>query len=498
MFKLWCLWQISLRAGFIKRHRFLNQELSMTSILPVIICGGSGTRMWPLSRESMPKQFLPLISARSSFQERLLMVAGAPCFQQPLVLSNIDYRFMVGEQMLQVGVTGRIVLEPERRDSGPAIAVAAEMAFRQDPTTIVAIFAADHAIRDGAGFVALCERAAAAAAQGAIVTLGIKPDHPATGYGYIRPGRPLDDTGAFHVDVFAEKPGQDVARRYITEGYLWNSGCFIFRADVMRAEIEAFAPEMAQAARETVEAARRDLDFILLDGPAFAKAPKTSIDYAVMERTERAAVIPADVGWSDIGSWAAVRELSSPDANGNVVRGEALLVHSRNAYVRSDEGLTAVIGLDDVIVVNTGDAVLVAASGMADKVKELVEQLKRDGRREPLEHRRVYRPWGYYQSIDAGSRHQVKRISVKPGGLLSLQKHFHRAEHWVVVRGAAEVTRGEETMLVHENESIYLPIGCVHRLKNPGKIDLELIEVQTGSYLGEDDILRLEDIYQRT
>jgi mannose-1-phosphate guanylyltransferase/mannose-6-phosphate isomerase len=469
----------------------------MRQILPVIICGGSGTRMWPLSRESLPKQFLPLIDERSSFQERLLMVAGASIFQAPLAISNIDYRFMVGEQMRQVGVSGKIVLEPERRDSGPAIAVAAELAFRQDPETIVAIFAADHAIRDGDGFVALCEKAAAAAARGAIVTLGVTPDYPATGYGYIRPGTPLGETDAFQVDAFAEKPTADVARRYLAEGYLWNSGCFIFRADVMRGEIEAFEPEMAQAAREAVDGARADLEFTVLDKEAFAKAPKKSIDYAVMERTSRAAVIPADVGWSDIGSWSAVRELSGPDAQGNVARGEAVLIDTRNAYVRSEEGLTAVIGLDDVIVVNTGDAVLVAASTHADKVKDLVEQLKRDGRREPLEHRRTYRPWGYYQSVDAGARYQVKRIGVKPGAALSLQKHFHRAEHWVVVRGTAEVTRGEETLLVHENESIYLPIGCVHRLTNPGKIDLELIEVQTGSYLGEDDIVRIEDKYNR-
>lgn len=469
----------------------------MRQILPVIICGGSGTRMWPLSRESSPKQFLALIDHQSSFQERLLMVANSQLFQAPLAISNIDYRFMVGEQMRQVGVSGKIVLEPERRESGPAIAVAAELAFRQDPSTIVAIFAADHAIRDAEGFVALCERAAAAAAQGAIVILGVTPDHPATVYGYICPGAPVADTGAFQVDAFTEKPPADVALRYVAEGYLWNSGCFIFRADVMRAEIEAFEPEMAQAAREAVDGARADLDFIVLDKQAFAKAPKKSIDYAVMERTSRAAVIPADVGWSDIGSWSAVRELSGPDEYGNVARGEAVLIDTRNAYVRSEEGLTAVIGLDDVIVVNTGDAVLVAASTHADKVKDLVEQLKREGRREPLEHRRVYRPWGYYQSVDAGARYQVKRIGVKPGAALSLQKHFHRAEHWVVVRGTAEVTRGEETLLVHENESIYLPIGCVHRLTNPGKIDLELIEVQTGSYLGEDDIVRLEDKYNR-
>ena len=469
----------------------------MSLILPVIMCGGSGTRMWPLSRESYPKQFLPLLGERSSFEETLRMLARPSIFAPPIAISNRDYRFLVGEQMQRAGVEGEIVLEPMRRDSGAAVAVAAEIAFLRTPETVVAMLAADHSIADREGFVELCRRAAKVASAGRIVTLGVKPDHAATGYGYIRPGKELGG-GAFEVEGFTEKPDGARAKQFVDAGYLWNSGNFFFRADVMRAEIEAFEPQMAQAARAAVDAARKDLDFLVLDADAFAQAPQKSIDYAVMERTKKAAVMPADVGWSDIGSWAAVGALSSPDAQGNVVRGEGLVMDASNVYVRSEEGLTAVLGVSDVIVVNTGDATLVVAASAADKVKNLVERLKSEGRRETLEHRRVYRPWGYYQTIDLGGRYQVKRISVKSGASLSLQKHHHRSEHWIVVRGAADVTIDDEKRLVHENELIYLPIGCVHRLSNPGKIDLELIEVQTGSYLGEDDIVRIEDRYNRS
>ena len=470
----------------------------MSLILPFIMCGGSGTRMWPVSRESLPKQFIPLLDERSTFQTTLAMLARPELFAPPCVITNRDYRFLVGEQMQGVGVTGDIVLEPMRRDSGPAVAVAAELAFRRNPDSVVAMLAADHVIQDREGFVALCAQAASAAAEGYIVTLGVTPDHAATGYGYIRPGeRATKVAGVRKVAAFAEKPDAPTAARYMAEGYLWNSGNFFFRADAMRAEIEAFEPEMARAAREAVDRAQRDLDFLVLDAEAFEQAPKKSIDYAVMERTHHAAVLPCDVGWSDVGSWSAVHTLSNPDSNGNVIRGEGVVMNASNVYLRADDGLTAVIGVSDVVVVSTGDAVLVVAADMADKVKDLVNALKADGRREPLEHRRVYRPWGYYQSIDNGARHQVKRISVKPGASLSLQKHHHRAEHWIVVRGAALVTRDKETRLVHENESIYLPIGCIHRLSNPGKIELDLIEVQTGSYLGEDDIVRIEDVYNR-
>jgi mannose-1-phosphate guanylyltransferase/mannose-6-phosphate isomerase len=347
-------------------------------------------------------------------------------------------------------------------------------------------------------FQALCAKAGAAAAQGHIVTLGITPTGPATGYGYIRPGAiAVAEAGVAKVEAFVEKPDAETAQKYIAQGYLWNSGNFFFRADVMRGELSAFEPEIAAAAAEALARARTDLGFLALDKAAFGKAPKTSIDYAVMERTSHAAVIPADIGWSDVGNWRAVWELSDKDDHGNAVRGHGVVVGGENCYIRADDTLTAVLGVKDVIVVTTDDAVLVLGAEYGDKVKELVDELKRRKRKEAQAHRRVYRPWGYYQSIDGGDRHQVKRIVVKPGHKLSLQKHFHRAEHWIVVRGVAEVTRDADTIMVHENESIYLPIGSIHRLLNPGKIDLELIEVQTGSYLGEDDIVRIEDVYHR-
>lgn len=461
------------------------------------MCGGAGSRLWPLSRDSMPKQFLPLTGEYSCFQNTVTMLAKEDLFERPVALASHAYRFIVGEQMAAVRVEGEIVLEPARRDSGPAVAVAAEMAWRRDPSTIVAILAADHVILNQPAFVELCSRAAKAAAAGLIVTLGVPPDHPATGYGYIQPGEPLV-AGARKVLAFVEKPDANTARAYIGQGYLWNSGNFFFRADVMRAEIEAFEPEIAKAARDALDAARSDLDFLALDETSFLCAPKKSIDYAVMERTKLAAVIPADIGWSDVGTWASVHALSDVDESGNHIRGNGFVIESENVYVRSDDALTAVLGVRDIVVINTGDAVLVASADRPDLVKKAVEILTIEGRREAVEHRRVYRPWGWYQSVDAGQRHQVKRICVKPGAALSLQKHHHRAEHWVVVSGAAEVTRDAETTLIYENESIYLPHGCVHRLVNPGKIPLELIEVQTGSYLGEDDIVRLEDVYNRS
>ena len=340
--------------------------------------------------------------------------------------------------------------------------------------------------------------ACTAAEAGEIVTFGVTPDHPATGYGYIHPGEPLAiDPKVRRIERFVEKPDETRARAFIEEGYLWNSGNFVFRADVMLEELQRFEPEIAAATATAVSGAKKDLGFVVLDHDSFAKAPKTSIDYAVMERTEKAVVLTADVGWSDVGEWSAVWRLSPRDADGNSLRGRAVAINSSNVLVRSEEQLAAVIGLHDVVVVATGDAVLVADRSQTDKVKKLVERLKAEGKPEATEHRRIYRPWGYYQSVDQGSRYQVKRIVVRPGGRLSLQKHHHRAEHWVVVRGAAEVTLNGKVEHVHENESIYLPIGSIHRLANPGKIDLELIEVQTGSYFGEDDIVRIDDVYNR-
>jgi len=470
----------------------------MVKILPVIMCGGSGTRVWPESREALPKQFISLVGPRSTFQTAVATLKD-PAFDAPVVISNHDYRFLVAEQLAQIQTEARIVLEPVRRDSGPAVAVAAALAEKMGPDTIVAMLAADHVVRKPDVFVELCKQAAVAAAAGHIVTLGITPTEPATGYGYIRMGAPVADGSAVKkVAAFVEKPDADTAARYVADGYVWNSGNFIFRADVMMAEIEKFEPEMAQAARAAVADGKVDLGFLKLDEAAFSSAPKKSIDYAVMEKTDKAAVIPADIGWSDVGTWSAVWDMSERDASGNSINGEGLVMGGSNVHIRSSDSYTAVVGVSDVIVVTTQDAVLVVDRNRADQVKQLVDKMKALGRREVTEHKRSYRPWGYYQSIDNGARHQVKRIVVKPGARLSLQKHFHRAEHWIVVKGTAEVTRNDETHLVHENESIYLPIGCVHRMANPGRIDLELIEVQTGSYLGEDDIIRIEDVYNRS
>ncbi len=469
----------------------------MAKILPVIMCGGSGTRVWPESRESLPKQFISLVGARSTFQMAAEMLDDG-VFETPVVISNHEYRFLVAEQLAEIGREARIVLEPVRRDSGPAVAVAAEIAAEAGPETIVAVLAADHVVQNKAGFVALCKQAAEAAALGYIVTLGVKPTAPATGYGYIKTSKPVTRDGAvLKVAGFVEKPDAATAEKYIAEDYLWNSGNFFFRADVMQAELQKFAPAIAEAAAEAVAKAKLDLNFVVLDKDAFSRAPKISIDYALMERTDKAAVVPADIGWSDVGNWGAVWELSDRDENGNSTRGHGVVVNASNVLVRSPEHLTTVVGVDNVIVVTTQDAVLVLNRAHGDQVKQLVDRLKAENRSEALHHKRSYRPWGYYQSVDQGARHQVKRIVVKPGQRLSLQKHFHRAEHWIVVKGTAEVTRNDEVILVHENESIYLPIGCVHRMANPGRIDLELIEVQTGSYLGEDDIVRLEDIYNR-
>ncbi|WP_158813949.1 mannose-1-phosphate guanylyltransferase/mannose-6-phosphate isomerase [Methylocapsa sp. S129] len=470
----------------------------MVKILPVIMCGGSGTRVWPESRESRPKQFISLIGERSTFQSIVGMLDDREIFSEPIVVTNADYRFLAAEQLEEIGAKATIVLEPMRRDSGPAVAIAAALAARSDPDAVVAVLAADHVFRDSRLFAKLCQEAGLAAAAGVIVTFGIKPDHPATGYGYIRAGDPIDAAGKVRkVEAFVEKPDERTAQRFIDEGYLWNSGNFIFRAGGMLEEINRFEPDMASAAASAVEKARSDLGFLLLDAESFAKAPKKSIDYAVMERTDKAAVIAADVGWSDIGLWSTIWRLSERDDDGNSLRGKAVAMDSRNVLIRANDQLTAVVGLDNIIVVTTPDAVLVVDAAQSDKIKQLVDRLKAEKRPEASEHKRAYRPWGYYQSVDEGARYQVKRIVVKPGGRLSLQKHFHRAEHWIVVRGTAEVTLNRETHHVHENESIYLPIGCEHRLGNPGKINLELIEVQTGSYLGEDDIIRIEDVYNR-
>ena len=467
-------------------------------LIPVIMCGGAGTRLWPVSRESMPKQFVPLVGEHSTFQQVLDRIGDATLFERPIVITNSDFRFIVAEQMRECAIEGDVVLEPIRRDSAMAVGVAAALAAARDPASIVIVLAADHVMRDPDAFARACREALVAAADGRIVTFGTPPAFPATNYGYIRPGAKLDGGSAFAVDAFVEKPDAATARRYIADRYLWNSGNFVFRADVMLSEIARFEPDIAEAAKMAVGGMTKDLDFLRLPAEAFAQAPKKSIDYAVMERTERAAVVPLNCGWSDVGSWSAVWDVLGHDADGNSTTGPAVFVDSHNSLVHADEAiLTAVVGLDNVVVITTPDAVLVTSRDKAEQVKGLVEQLKAQNREQVVQHLRVYRPWGYYQAIDNGSRYQVKRIVVKPNAMLSLQKHSHRSEHWVVVRGTAEVTMGSEILTVHENESTYIPIGSVHRLANPGKIPLELIEVQVGSYLGEDDIVRLTDQYGR-
>ena len=467
-------------------------------IIPVIMCGGAGTRLWPVSRESMPKQFVPLVGPGSTFQQVLARVSDPELFSRPIVITNADFRFVVAEQLRECGIEADIVLEPMRRDSGPAVAVSAMLAAERDREALVLVLAADHVVRKPDEFRQACRRAAVAAAEGRIVTFGIEPTHPATNYGYIRPGAKLNGVAVRAVEAFVEKPDAATAANYLADRYLWNSGNFLFHAATMLSEIERFEPAMAEAAKAAVNGLTRDLDFLRLAAEPFARAPKKSIDYAVMERTKLAAVIPADLGWSDVGSWSTVWELLDHDAAGNATEGPVVLLDSRNSLVRSEDSiLTTVIGLDDVIVVSTADAVLVSARARAEQVKALVEQLKAHNHRAAIEHRRIYRPWGYYQDVDIAARYKVKRIVVKPGSKLSLQKHFHRSEHWVVVKGTAEVTLGDNVRSVHENESIYIPIGSIHRLANHGKIALELIEVQVGSYLGEDDIVRVDDVYGR-
>ena len=465
-------------------------------IIPLIMCGGAGTRLWPASREVRPKQFLPLFGTRSTFQDTLLRVSDADLFARPIIITNAAYRFMVLEQLAEIGIEADVLLEPMRRDSGPAIVAGAAFAQTRDQDAVVLALAADHVVRDSAAFLAACRAGLAAAETGLIVTFGINPERAATEYGYISPGAPVSgDVRA--VAKFVEKPDQPTAERYIREGYLWNSGNFMFRAGVLLDEYRKSDAGSVQTVTDSVTKAGRDLSFIILESDAFAAAKPISIDYAVMEKTERAAVAPVSCGWSDVGSWHAVWELSDKDEQGNAARGTAVFEDSRNCNVVTDKALVALEGVDDLVVVAAQDAVLVSRQRDANGLKRLVAKLKTVAPEVTEAHIKVHRPWGSYQSVDNGERHQVKRIVVKPGQRLSLQRHYPRSEHWIVVRGAARVTVNETVKTVHENESIYIPMGAVHRLENPGKILLELIEVQTGSYLGEDDIIRLEDDYRR-
>ena len=467
----------------------------MSIIQPVILSGGSGTRLWPLSRESYPKQFLPLAGEQTMLQATWQRVAPIAS-RGPLVIANEEHRFVAAEQLHQVGAEpAAIILEPMGRNTAPAIAVAALEATRDGADALLLVLPSDHVISDEATFRSVVQAATSAAEAGKLVTFGIVPTGPETGYGYIKAA---DGQGLRAVERFVEKPNLDTATGYVASGqYYWNSGMFLFKASRYLQELERFQPEMLAGSRSAWQQARRDTDFTRLDKAAFAAVASDSIDYAVMEKTADAVVIPLDAGWNDVGSWTALRDVSQQDGDGNAHQGDVIAIDCRNTYAYGQR-LVAMVGLDDVIVVETDDAVLVGKADRMQEVKTVVSQLKTEGRSEATWHRKVYRPWGAYDSIDNGARFQVKRITVKPGGTLSLQMHHHRAEHWIVVSGTAEVTRGDEVILLSENQSTYIPLGVTHRLRNPGKLPLELIEVQSGSYLGEDDIVRFEDTYGRS
>ena len=478
------------------------------TIKSVILSGGSGTRLWPASRESYPKQLLPLTGERSLLQEtalRLKDFPGGEVDPRPLVVTNEEYRFIIAEQLRQIGVRSpQIVLEPVGRNTAPALTLAA-LAAAEEGDPILLVMPADHVITEQPAFQHAIAVGAKAAAKGALVTFGIVPDRAETGYGYIRSGEALTDgEGARALLEFVEKPDRATAEAYVASGaYYWNSGIFMMKASVWLAAIRRFAPEMAAACTAAVAACTHDADFIRLDTAAFERSPSDSIDYAVMEKLAEApelgqgVVVPLSAGWSDVGAWDALWAVSAKDGEGNAARGEVLFEACRNTLVHAGSRLVAAVGCEDMVVVETPDAVMVAHKDRTQDVKKVVARLKAEGRTLTQSHRKVYRPWGWYDSIDAGERFQVKRIVVNPGAKLSLQMHHHRAEHWIVVKGTAEVTNGERSFLLAENESTYIPLGHTHRLSNPGKVPLEIIEVQSGSYLGEDDIVRFEDTYGR-
>jgi mannose-1-phosphate guanylyltransferase / mannose-6-phosphate isomerase len=472
----------------------------------VILSGGSGTRLWPLSREQYPKQLLPLVGDESLLQATVRRMDGLPAVAEPLLVCNEEHRFVVAEQVRQLGRQGSILLEPIGRNTAPALTLAALWALRSgDPVLVV--MPADHVILDGKAFRDAVQRAAALAELGMAVTFGITPDCAETGYGYIQRGAALTATaGAFALARFVEKPNKETAQGYLESGdYLWNSGIFVMKASAWRSAIGVCRPDILSACEAALAEMKTDGDFVRVGKDVFAACPADSIDYAVMERITAgvaglpaAAVIPLTAGWSDVGAWDSLWKVVPKDADGNAFRGDVMLHGTTDTLAFSESRLVACVGVHDLIVVETPDAVLVAHKAHTQDVKKIAERLKRETRSEAHSHRKVHRPWGWYDGVDAGERFQVKRIVVKPGATLSLQMHHHRAEHWIVVRGTARVTRGEETMLVSENESTFIPLGVKHRLENPGKVPLEMIEVQSGSYLGEDDIVRFEDNYGRS
>ena len=471
-----------------------------SKITPVILSGGSGTRLWPMSRESYPKQLLPLSSERSLLQETTSRINDLTRFTAPMVVCNVEHRFVVAEQLNQLGISPlAIVLEPMGRNTAPAAAIAALMLIKTDPNALILLLPSDHTIANEKAFQKAASIAAQATADDYLVTFGVKPDRAETGYGYIHRGPPLKGhSGCFAVGEFVEKPDSSTAARYLATGsYDWNSGMFLFSAKAFLAELQRLEPEIVSACAASIDAAETDLDFVRINEQAFSNCPSKSIDYAVMEHTDHAAMIPVDIGWNDVGSWGALWDIGAKDGANNVVSGDVSIFDTQNSYIRSEGPLVTALGIENLVVVATEDAVLVTSRDRAQDVKTIVESLKSRGRDEATSHPRVYRPWGYYQTVHDGDRFQVKRITVNTGASLSLQLHHHRAEHWIVVNGTANVRKGDEEFVLNENESTYIPTNTIHRLTNLGKVPLNLIEVQSGSYLGEDDIVRYEDDYGR-
>ncbi|WP_241303208.1 mannose-1-phosphate guanylyltransferase/mannose-6-phosphate isomerase [Burkholderia stabilis] len=472
------------------------------SLHPIILCGGNGSRLWPMSRSNYPKQYLKLAGEQTLIQQTVLRASEIPGVASPIVVANHSHRFMIAEQLQHTGIKPQaIVLEPLGRNTAPAIAVAAHIALRDDPDALLLVLPSDHVVQNLPAFVAVVDTAVSVAKQGHLVTFGIPPTEPHTGYGYIRRGEAFAaGNGAHTVDAFVEKPDRERAAEFVQDGrYYWNSGMFLLNASAYLDDLARHAPDINRQAALALEHAQQDYDFLRLDNEAFAACPDISIDYAVMEKTERAAVVAAaELGWSDVGSWSALADISARDDQGNTISGDIYADTVANSYIRAEHRMVAAIGVQDVVIVETADAVLIAHRDHVQDVKKVVEKLNVSGRLESVTHRRVPRPWGSYESIDAGDRFQVKRIIVAPGAQLSLQMHHHRAEHWIVVKGTALVTNGDAEIILTENQSTYIPLGTPHRLRNPGKIPLELIEVQSGSYLGEDDIVRFEDTYGRT
>lgn len=465
--------------------------------VPVVMAGGSGTRLWPLSRQLFPKQFHAFSGEHTLLQETLKRLDGLTS-DAPLVICNEEQRFLAAEQLRLIGIEdAKIILEPVGRNTAPAIALAANIAVSSGDDPILLVLAADHSIQDVDRFQEALKAAVPLAKQGKLVTFGIVPDRPETGYGYIKRGH---QSGAgYTVDRFEEKPDLATAEAYVSSGdYLWNSGMFMFRASRYLAELKSQSPVVSEICAAATAKVAPDMQFVRIDAETFSKCPDISVDYAVMEKTADAVVVPLDARWNDVGSWAALWLTQPHDEAGNAFRGDVIAVSSKNSFARSDSRLVALVGVENLVVVETKDAVLVAHRDRVQDVKQIVDQIKRSGRTEYLYHREVYRPWGHYDSIDVGERDQVKRITVKPGAKLSVQMHHHRAEHWVVVKGTAKVHKGNDTIILTENQSTYIPLGEVHALENPGRIPLELIEVQSGSYLGEDDIVRFEDLYGRS